>query len=96
MSESGSLSLAFPVLCIHSVVVAPNFRRLQLGTDLLRRYCQVVKEKAKSKNGIVTEMRLLCKEVLIPFYSKAGFEVVGISEVVHGKDTWIEMKQLCH
>lgn len=39
----------------------------------------------------MTEMRLICKEPLVPLYAKAGFREVGPSPVVHGADPWIEM-----
>ena len=28
----------------------------------------------------------------VPLYQHAGFEVVGPSDIVHGKDPWLEMK----
>jgi hypothetical protein len=36
----------------------------------------------------------MCKKPLIPFYSDAGFTLVGQSDVVHGLDPWFEMR--CH
>lgn len=38
------------------------------------------------------QVRLICKERLIPLYSEAGFTMVGPSTVVHGKDSWFEMR----
>ena len=36
----------------------------------------------------------MCKKPLIPFYSDAGFTLVGQSDVVHGLDPWFEMRQV--
>ena len=41
--------------------------------------------------AVLQVMLLICKEPLVALYSKAGFQVVGPSEVVHGADPWIEM-----
>jgi hypothetical protein len=38
-----------------------------------------------------TKIALICKELLIGFYSGAGFKLVGKSPVVHGLDPWFEM-----
>ena len=35
---------------------------------------------------------LMCKEPLVQFYSRAGFELIGPSGVVHGQDPWLLMK----
>ena len=39
----------------------------------------------------VCTILLMCKKPLIPFYSDAGFALVGQSDVVHGLDPWFEM-----
>jgi hypothetical protein len=36
----------------------------------------------------LTSIRLLCKDNLIKLYEKAGFSLVGPSDVVHGADLW--------
>ena len=40
--------------------------------------------KVKSEQVGVTRILLLCKSNLIPLYTKAGFQLVGKSAVVHG------------
>lgn len=37
-------------------------------------------------------VRLIAHEELVPLYQKAGFELVGLSEVSHGARPWYEMK----
>ena len=37
------------------------------------------------------KMSLICKENLIHMYTKAGFQLIGKSHIVHGKDPWFDM-----
>jgi len=74
-------------LCIHSVVVAEERRRLGLGTAMLKAYVKQVADHTP-----VRTILLMCKEPLIPFYADAGFTLVGQSDVVHGLDPWFEMR----
>lgn len=59
-----------------------------MATRLLRAYLSYV---FCTTSGL-REARLICKERLIPLYSGAGFQMVGPSDVVHGKDPWYEMR----
>ena len=74
-------------LCIHSVVVAEEQRRLGLGTAMLKAYVKQV-----ANHTPVRTILLMCKKPLIPFYSDAGFTLVCQSDVVHGLDPWFEMR----
>ena len=83
------------LLCVHSVVVSPAHRRKGLALAMLATYLARLRdENAKDSEKTVKEVRLLCKENLKALYQKAGFDLVGISSVVHGKDQWFEMKAL--
>ena len=42
----------------------------------------------------VQSIHLLCKEGLIKLYETAGFQLLGPSSVVHGKEQWFEMMQV--
>jgi hypothetical protein len=44
----------------------------------------------------VKSMNLICKQDLTELYKGVGFELLGPSEVVHGKDQWYEMRCLLH
>ncbi|GIL89074.1 hypothetical protein Vretimale_16198 [Volvox reticuliferus] len=80
------------LLCIHSVVVDAPMRRKGLATRLLRAYVPYVQATTPHLRGI----RLICKHNLIGLYEKAGFILVGPSDVVHGRDPWFEMAmELC-
>jgi len=74
-------------LCIHSVVSAPDLRRKGLGRAILSRYIDTVE---KEQSFRLHSMHLLCKQHLIPFYTSTGFELKGVSDVVHGKEQWFE------
>ena len=75
-------------LCIHSVVVAPERRRGGLGGRLLAAYL----ERTRALEG-VEQALLISKEHLLDFYRAAGFELVGPSEVVAGRDPWFELRR---
>jgi GNAT superfamily N-acetyltransferase len=74
------------VLCIHSVCVSSSLRRQKIGLRLLKAYISTIKLVRPN----VRSVRLIAKPYLIPFYELAGFKVVGPSDIVHGKDQWIE------
>ena len=42
----------------------------------------------------VQSIHLLCKEGLVELYTTAGFQLLGPSSVVHGKEQWFEMRQI--
>eukprot|EP00850_Spirogloea_muscicola_P006594 SM000031S11603 [mRNA] locus=s31:609614:610837:+ [translate_table: standard] len=78
-------------LCMYSVCVAPAFQRRGIGQRIVKGYVAAVRACQLQVHTI----RLICKEVLVPFYERAGFTVVGASAVVHGKDPWIECMLSC-
>eukprot|EP00775_Hariotina_reticulata_P001766 gene1766-2105_t len=73
--------------CVHSVVVDPRHRRKGIASRLLKAYLNYV----VGTNSRLKEVRLICKNDLIPLYGKAGFTLIGPSAVEHGKDMWYEM-----
>ena len=76
------------LLAIHSVCVDAAHRRQRVATRLLAAYLAYV----QSTTPQLREVRLICKQQLIPLYAGAGFEMVGPSDVVHGQDPWFEMR----
>ncbi|KNC54042.1 arylalkylamine N-acetyltransferase [Thecamonas trahens ATCC 50062] len=74
-------------LCIHSVVVADRLRRQGLAVAMLKEY--VARMAAKDN---VRSLQLIAKEYLHDLYTKAGFDRVGKSDVVHGADPWFLYK----
>ncbi len=78
--ENGQLT------CIHSVCVSKDFRRRGIALTLLH---SLVDEKVAKH----TKLALLCKTDLVTSYEKAGFGMVGPSQVVHGQEQWFEMQR---
>lgn len=75
-----------PYVAIHSVCISGEYRRKGVAVALLKEYLARVE-----KDG-VKGARLITHEELVPLYAKAGFAMVGESEVVHGERKWWEMK----
>ncbi|XP_019626455.1 PREDICTED: uncharacterized N-acetyltransferase C9.02c-like [Branchiostoma belcheri] len=73
-------------VCIHSVCVDQSVKRQGIATKLLQAFVPHVKDSFPKAKRIC----LICHEYLIPLYTKAGFVLVGTSEVVHGKEAWYE------
>lgn len=76
------------LLAIHSVCVDAAHRRQGVASRLLRAYLAYVQGTTPQ----LREVRLICKEQLVPLYGGAGFAMVGPSCVVHGQDPWLEMR----
>ncbi|KAJ7220498.1 acyl-CoA N-acyltransferase [Mycena pura] len=75
-------------VCIHSICVAPAFRRHAVGLRLLREYITRLQAAPHAYARVV----LITHEHLRSFYEKAGFEFLGPSAVVHGSRPWFEMR----
>ncbi|KAH8706102.1 hypothetical protein GQ44DRAFT_763901 [Phaeosphaeriaceae sp. PMI808] len=59
-------------VCIHSLCVHPDFKGKGLGQILLRSYVQRIKD-----SGVAKRVALICRERLVGFYEKVGFNKVG-------------------
>ena len=71
---------------IFGVSTLPAYRRNGYAEKLIR---YVINDaRAQDRTGIV----LTCKEPLIHYYEKFGFQKEGISESVHGGATWYQMR----
>lgn len=70
---------------ILGLAVAPDYRNHGIASALLT---HLEKEARANKRVTVT---LTCKERLIPFYEKNGYQNAGISESQHGGSVWYNM-----
>ena len=71
---------------IFGVDTIPAYRRQGCAERLLK---QAIEDTRKQgRKGLV----LTCKEKLIHYYAKFGFENEGISESVHGNVVWYQMR----
>ena len=78
--ENGDWQMIFGVNTI------PAYRRCGLAEQLLKR--AIADAKAQGRKGLV----LTCKDKLIHYYAKFGFENEGVSESTHGNVVWNQMR----
>lgn len=71
---------------IFGVNTIPAYRRRGLAEQLLKR--AIADAKAQGRKGLV----LTCKDKLIHYYAKFGFENEGVSESAHGDVVWNKMR----
>jgi GNAT superfamily N-acetyltransferase len=67
-------------LVLHSVTVKSDHRRKGEATFMLKAYLEAMKDVS-----IVQSILLLCKADLCRFYANCGFQMIGVSSVVHGQ-----------
>ncbi|GAA5973050.1 hypothetical protein JCM11641_000385 [Rhodosporidiobolus odoratus] len=77
-------------VAIHSVCVDKSCQGQGIAKGLLKEYLHRLREM--SREGQIKGARLIAHEELVPLYQKAGFELVGKSQVVHGPREWFELK----
>lgn len=73
-------------LMIFSVVTHPKHLHCGYASKVMRRLIEDM--TAEGKEGIV----LTCKEKLLGFYSRFGFENEGVSASTHGDAVWYQMR----
>ena len=71
---------------IFGVNTIPSHRRQGYAGQLIQR--AIEDAKAQGRKGLV----LTCKDRLVPYYAKFGFENEGISESTHGNVVWYQMR----
>lgn len=71
---------------IFGVDTAPAYQHHGYATQLLRQ--AIYDARRQGRKGLV----LTCKERLIGFYARLGFENEGISESTHGNVVWYQMR----
>ena len=74
-------------LVIHSVTVAPAFRRRKLGKAMVVAYVRALVNDCPDLRRVL----LLSKGYLLRFYQDCGFSLVKLSPVEHGQESWFEM-----
>ena len=75
-----------PVLAVHSVVVAEQYRGKGIATAMMKDYISAI----KSMNDGVEKLVLLSKSNMLGFYVRSGFSVLRPSDIVHGQETWYD------
>ncbi len=70
---------------VFSLAVLPAQREKGIARALLERY--ITESRKAAKHSVL----LLCKEELLEYYSRFGFENRGLSASTHGGAAWYEM-----
>ena len=65
--------------------VLPAFRRQGVAARLMK--CFIDNARDKGRKGLI----LTCKEMLIPYYKKFGYQCMGVSRSTHGGAVWYDM-----
>ena len=80
-NENGAWQMIFGVNTI------PAYRRRGYAEELIR--CAINDAKKHDRKGLV----LTCKEHLVPYYAKFGFQDEGVSDKsTHGNVVWHQMR----
>lgn len=70
---------------IFGLDILPDWQRQGIAADLMEKLMETAKKRGKK--GMI----LTCKDKLIHYYVKFGYENVGVSESVHGGAVWYDM-----
>ena len=68
--------------------VMPEHRGQGLAKELVRRYCEIEKERGRKR------LLLTCVEEKIDMYRRMGFRLVGVSSSVYGGTVWYDMDMI--
>lgn len=74
-----------PYQMIFGLDVSPEYQKQGIGEALMRHMVESARERGKK--AIV----LTCKEHMIPFYQKIGYQYIEVSDSVHGGAVWHKM-----
>jgi N-acetylglutamate synthase-like GNAT family acetyltransferase len=76
-------------LCVHSVVVAPQYRRRGIAAWMMRSYVRQVARRCPH----IARIHLLAHADRCRLYEQAGFRSLGVSAVAWGSQQWTEMQR---
>lgn len=74
------------IFMVFSVVTAPDERGKGFASTVMEQFI------ADCRRRGISEIVLTCKEGLIPFYQRFGFEYESVSASVHGGAVWHQMR----
>lgn len=70
---------------VFGLCVLPEYQRRGIAARLMRAFCELA--RADGRKGVI----LTCKEHLIAYYGRFGFENLGVSRSVHGGAVWYDL-----
>ncbi|KAJ2160689.1 hypothetical protein GGF46_002046 [Coemansia sp. RSA 552] len=82
-------------VCIHSVCVKESWQRKGVALKLLQAYTELVRgynaaDRKEAGGPRLRRLAMLSRKNLVPLYTRAGYSVLGESDVVHGTETWYD------
>ncbi len=75
---------------VFGLAVSPDYRKSGYAGKLINHLIEQSKEQNRAG------LTLTCKEYLIPYYRRFGFEDAGVSASVHGGEVWHDMILMFH
>lgn len=66
--------------------VLPNFRRRGIAEKLVKEYIAIARKRGRA--GVI----LTCKDRMVHYYEKFGFQYYGQADSNHGGEKWNDMK----
>ena len=73
-------------MVVFALAVLPGFRKQGIARQLMSRFAE--EARRRNKQNIL----LLCKQHLVAYYERMGFEHTGLSKSTHGGAQWHEMR----
>ena len=77
-------------LVVFALAVLPEFQKRGIASQLMSRFAEEARREGKES------ILLMCKQHLIRYYERMGFEHVGLSRSTHGGAEWHEMRLRLH
>ncbi|KAL0081389.1 acyl-CoA N-acyltransferase [Phycomyces blakesleeanus] len=78
-------------VCLHSVCVAPEYRKRGVATHLLNTWIGILRHHNELQTPKKYErVAILSRPNLLSLYGSVGFKNLGKSEVVHGPEPWYD------
>ena len=73
-------------MVVFALAVLPEFQKQGIARQLMARFVEEARERRKEN------ILLLCKQNLIAYYERLGFDHAGLSRSTHGGAEWHEMR----
>lgn len=73
-------------MVVFALAILPAFQKQGIARQLMARF--VEEARAKQKQNVL----LMCKQHLVAYYEKMGFQHLGLSKSTHGGAEWHEMR----
>ena len=73
-------------MVVFALAVLPGFQKQGIARQLMSRFVEEARQRGKQY------VLLICKQHLIAYYERMGFEHIGLSKSTHGGAEWHEMR----